>query len=162
MAKQRLKQEPFDLSDEQADAILSLRLTRLTAMEDSKLREESKELAASIARLSSVMSTDEEVYAIIVAETKVLQNKYGIPRRAVIWKEESSFSEQDLTANARSVIVMTHSGYVKRLPIDEFEAQSRGSKGKAGTKLSADDDSVANFFSCNDHDSLLFVTNKGN
>lgn len=160
-AKASLQSAPYNLSEEQADAILALRLTRLTAMEDTKLKAEESELKASIASLDKVMSDDAEVFRIMVNETLALKATYGIPRRAIIWNEEAALSDQDLVANDRSMIMMTDSGYIKRLPIEEFEAQSRGSKGKAGAKLSAEDDAVSHFFSCNDHDSLLFVTNKG-
>ena len=160
-AKQSLLQDPYNLSDAQADAILALRLTRLTGMEESKLKAEGDDLSKNINELETSLQEDSEVYKIMVRETIELRDKYGVPRKSVIWKEEAELSDQDLLANGRSVIMMTESGYIKRLPIEEFEAQSRGTKGKAGAKLSAEGDAVSHFLSINDHDSVLFVTDKG-
>lgn len=152
----------FNLTAVQADAILSLRLSRLTSLEIGKLETEHKELIQQIDNLKSIMLNDALVYDIIVAETQEIKEKHAIPRRSIIWNdnETTEFSVEDLLANDRSVIMVTASGYVKRLPILEFEAQSRGGKGKAGTKLSTDDDQVVHFFSCNDHDMILFITDK--
>ena len=152
----------FNLTTVQADAILNLRLNRLTSLEIGKLESEHKELTQQIAQLKSIMMNDALVYDIIVTETQELQAKHAIPRRSIIWNDSESteFSVEDLLANDRSVIMVTTSGYVKRLPILEFEAQSRGGKGKAGTKLATQDDQVAHFFSCNDHDMILFITDK--
>ena len=152
---------PFDLSEDQAEAVLALRLTRLTALEEDKLKIEANDLRTKITELSNVMTNDSAVNRIMIDETKELQSLYGVPRKSMIWKEEAALTDQDLLPNDRSVIMMTASGYVKRVPILEFEAQSRGGRGKAGAKLSADDDAVSLFFSCNDHDTLMFISNGG-
>jgi DNA gyrase subunit A len=107
------------------------------------------------------LESDNEVFNVLLEETAALKSKHGRPRKSKICDDESILSDEDLLANEKSVIIVTRSGYVKRLPIEEFEAQSRGTKGKAGAKLSTEEDSVAHFFSCNDHDSVLFVTAKG-
>jgi DNA gyrase subunit A len=151
----------FGLSNEQADAILNMQLRRLTALEEDKLREENKDLLRQMKLLSGVMEDDKMVFDIMRQETLELKAKHAQPRRSVLWNEEGSLSEEDLVANDRSVIVITRSGYIKRVSIEEFETQARGTKGKAGARLSADDDSVSQFFSCNDHDVILFITDKG-
>ena len=160
-AKKVLMSEEYALSTEQADSILGLRLSRLTAMEENKLKNEHQELITQIAELDGVMQDSKKVYSILVEETLEIKKKHGSPRKTEILGEEGQLNDEDLLANDRSVIIITHSGYIKRIPIEEFEAQSRGTKGKAGTRLSADNDGIAQFFSCNDHDAMLFVTDKG-
>lgn len=161
--KSLLMGEKYGLSNEQADAILNMQLRRLTAMEEDKLREENRDLLRQIRLLTGVMEDDAQVFQIMRQETLELKEKHAQPRRSIVCTdEEGSLSDEDLLANDRSVIVMTRSGYIKRVPILEFETQSRGTKGKAGARLSAiDDDGVSHFFSCNDHDVILFVTDKG-
>lgn len=151
----------FGLSEEQVEAILGLRLGRLTSMEESKLKEEHNLLTAQIDSLTKVMNDDSLVFEIMKNETMELKEKYGVPRKSSIWGAEAPLSDMDLLANERSVIIITQSGYIKRLPVEEFQAQSRGGRGKSGTKLSTEDDSVSQFFTCNDHDALLFVTERG-
>lgn len=160
-AKLALRSSPFNLSEDQADAVLGLRLTRLTALEEDKLTAEVSELKSKISELSDVMTNDSTVYKIMVNETRELQRLHGVPRKSLIWKDEAALTDQDLLPNDRSVIMMTSSGYVKRVPILEFESQLRGGRGKAGAKLSAVDDAVSHFFSCNDHDTLMFISNGG-
>eukprot|EP01038_Epipyxis_sp_PR26KG_P009141 gene9141-12327_t len=153
-AKEALMSKPYLFTSEQAESILSLTLRRLTAMEESKLSNEHEELVQQIASLKVAMEDDKK-------ETLALKDKHGVPRKSIIFGEEAELSTQDLLANDRSVIIMTHSGYIKRLPIEEFEAQSRGGKGKAGARLSDGQDSVSQFFTCNDHDSVLFISERG-
>jgi len=130
-------------------------------MEESKLRIEHEELSQQIAILNSLMNDDSEVYKVMKHETTVLKTQHGIPRRTVLLDEQAELNDKDLLANDRSVIIVTGSGYIKRLPIIEFEAQSRGGKGKAGARLSGGEDSVAQCFTCNDHDTLIFITDNG-
>ena len=159
--KSILTSASFDLSVEQADAILNMQLRRLTALEEDKLKEENADLTMQINTLGNIMEDDKKVFDIMRTETLALKEKHATPRRSIVWDEEGSLSDEDLLANDRSVIMMTRSGYIKRVPIEEFETQARGTKGKAGARLSADDDSVSQFFSCNDHDVILFITDKG-
>lgn len=159
--KAMLTSSKYGLSTIQADAILNMQLRRLTALEEDKLKEENVDLLRQIKLLSGVMEEDAKVFSIMRDETLELKAKHAQPRRSILWEEEGSLSDEDLLANDRSVIVMTRSGYIKRVPIEEFETQSRGTRGKAGARLSADDDSVSQFFSCNDHDVILFITDKG-
>jgi DNA gyrase subunit A len=160
-AKAVLMGDKYGFSTEQADSVLALRLSRLTAMEEGKLKEEHEQLTRDIAVLDDLMNKDGRVYDVIRAETEEIRTKHGKPRLSELLGEEGNLTDQDLLANDRSVIIITRSGYIKRLPIEEFESQSRGTKGKAGAKLSTEDDGIAQFFSCNDHDSVLFVTDKG-
>ena len=139
---------------------MSLTLRRLTALEETKLQEENKDLLKQIKALEVLMKEDEEVYSTIISESLALKAKHAKPRASEIVEEEKEISEQDLLANDRSVIIFTGSGYIKRVSIEEFESQSRGGKGKIGARLSTDDDSVSHIISCQDHDSVLFVTDK--
>lgn len=160
-AREALTGPTYKFSAEQAESILGLRLSRLTAMEESKLKEEHETLTKDIAELEELMADDGKVNAIIRRETMEIKEKHGKPRLSELLGEEGNLTDQDLLANDRSVIIITRSGYIKRLPIEEFESQSRGTKGKAGAKLSTEDDGISQFFSCNDHDSVMFVTDKG-
>lgn len=160
-ARAGLMSSKYNLTEVQAEAILGLRLGRLTSMEVKKLKEEHKDLTQQIKQLKAIMEDDAQVRDIIISETLEIKAKHAVPRRSIIWTDEGPLSDEDLLANDRSVIILTASGYVKRLPIEEFEAQSRGGKGKAGTKLATEDDKVQQFFSCNDHDGIMFITDKG-
>lgn len=160
-AREVLTGDSYKFSAEQAESILGLRLSRLTAMEEGKLKDEHEALTKDIAGLEELMAQDSKVNEIIRRETKEIKDKHGKPRQSELLGEEGNLTDQDLLANDRSVIIITRSGYIKRLPIEEFESQSRGTKGKAGAKLSTEDDGISQFFSCNDHDSVLFVTDKG-
>jgi DNA gyrase subunit A len=160
-AKAILSSDEYGLSDEQIEAILALRLGRLTSMEENKLKKEHDDLEGQITTLSGVMSDETKVYKIMKSETKQLKKAHAVPRRTLLLDEEGELSDQDLLANDRSIIILTKSGYIKRIPIEEFEAQSRGGKGKASTRLADDSDSIQHFFTCNDHDSVLLVTGQG-
>lgn len=151
----------FDLSGDQIDAILGLTLGRLTGLEKDKLQKEHETLTTNIESNRQIMNDDKLVFDIIRKETSELKNNHATPRKSEIIAAEAELSDQDLLANERSVIIVTNSGYIKRMSLKEFEAQSRGGKGKAGTKLADGDDTVVHFFACNDHDSLLFITDKG-
>ncbi|CAN0050365.1 unnamed protein product, partial [Ectocarpus sp. 12 AP-2014] len=161
MARDGLMAEPYGLSQEQADAILALRLGRLTSMEEGKLKAEAKDLKATMERLESVMNEDSKVMDIIVEELTEAKNKHAVPRRTMIKPDEGELHEEDLLANDNSVVVVTAAGYIKRMPLEEFTAQNRGTRGKAGAKMSSDHDVVQHFFTCQDHDTILFVSDKG-
>jgi DNA gyrase subunit A len=120
-----------------------------------------------VLRLQDILHDDAKIFDIIRKETEELKAKFAIPRRSIIIDDAPVLSKENLIPNARSVIVVTSSGYIKRMPLSEFESQRRGTRGKRGTSLanhysgSDDFDAVSNLFSCNDHDSVIFVTNKG-
>ena len=153
--------EKYALTNVQADAVAALRLGRLTSMEIQGLEKEHEDLLKDIEKRKGIMQNDQEVNKIMIKETEELKKKHGKPRQSQILEENADLSAEDLLANDKSFILVTRAGYIKRLPAEEFEAQSRGGKGKAGTKLSTDEDAVAHFFACNDHDSILFVTDRG-
>jgi len=152
--------ERFGLSDIQADAILQMQLRRLTALEADKIRLEHEDLLAKITDYKDILARKERVLALITEELGVLRSRYDSPRRTEILDVEGGLEDIDLIANERSVVLLTETGYLKRMPVSEFEATSRGTRGKAGTR-SQGEEAVRLFISCNDHDSLLLFSDRG-
>ncbi|HBU26154.1 MULTISPECIES: DNA gyrase subunit A [Synechococcus] len=148
------------LTDIQADAILQMQLRRLTALEADKIRLEHEDLLAKIANYKNILENRERVLEIIETELKQLKEKHSTPRRTEILDLEGGLEDIDLIANERSVVLLTENGYLKRMPVSEFESTSRGTRGKAGTK-SQGEEAVCLFISCNDHDSLLLFSDRG-
>ena len=152
--------DQFGLSDIQADAILQMQLRRLTALEADKIRLEHEDLLAKITDYKDILARKERVLALITEELGVLRSRYDSPRRTEILDVEGGLEDIDLIANERSVVLLTENGYLKRMPVSEFEATSRGTRGKAGTR-SQGEEAVRLFISCNDHDSLLLFSDRG-
>jgi DNA gyrase subunit A len=152
--------EQFGLSEIQADAILQMQLRRLTALEADKIRLEHEDLLAKITDYKDILARKERVLALITEELGVLRSRYDSPRRTEILDVEGGLEDIDLIANERSVVLLTENGYLKRMPVSEFEATSRGTRGKAGTR-SQGEEAVRLFISCNDHDSLLLFSDRG-
>jgi DNA gyrase subunit A len=152
--------ERFGLSDTQADAILQMQLRRLTALEADKIRLEHEDLLAKITDYQDILARKERVLGLITDELGVLRSRYDSPRRTEILDLEGGLEDIDLIANERSVVLLTENGYLKRMPVSEFEATSRGTRGKAGTK-SQGEEAVRLFISCNDHDNLLLFSDRG-
>jgi DNA gyrase subunit A len=164
----QLLQEVIGTSDEQTDAILKLQLGQLTRLNKGKLEAEQAELEQSREQLSGLLQVDNKVYDVIKEEHQELMNKFGSERRSRIeLEDDGEMTEMDLIKNSRSVIVVTRGGYIKRMPLKTFESQGRGTRGKRGTNsdTSGGGDSaeseIAHCFTCNDHDTLLMVTQKG-
>lgn len=155
--------ELLGLSRDQADSVLRLQLGQLTRLNKGKLETEKQDLLASQKQLQELLTVDDAVLARMNDEFDGLQTKFGIERRTAIeTEEEGSLSDLDLIKNARSVIVVTQGSYIKRMPLKTFESQKRGTRGKRGTSdASQGDNEVAHAFTCNDHDTLLMVTEKG-
>ena len=153
-------QERHGLSEVQADAILQMQLRRLTALEADKIRLEHEDLVTKIADYKDILGRRERVLGIIQDELHALRTRYDSPRRTEILDLEGGLEDIDLIANERSVVLLTETGYLKRMPVSEFEATSRGTRGKAGTK-SQGEEGVKLFISCNDHDSLLLFSDRG-
>ncbi len=153
-------QERHGLSEVQADAILQMQLRRLTALEADKIRLEHQDLVTKIADYKDILGRRERVLGIIQDELHALRARYDSPRRTEILDLEGGLEDIDLIANERSVVLLTETGYLKRMPVSEFEATSRGTRGKAGTK-SQGEEGVKLFISCNDHDSLLLFSDRG-
>ncbi|MEY4759696.1 MAG: gyrase subunit, partial [Cyanobacteriota bacterium] len=158
-ARQQL-QERHGLSEIQADAILQMQLRRLTALEADKIRLEHEDLVAKIADYKDILANRERVLTIITEELGVIRSRYLSPRRTEILDLEGGLEDIDLIANERSVVLLTENGYLKRMPVSEFEATSRGTRGKAGTKTQGEE-AVRLFISCNDHDNLLLFSDRG-
>jgi DNA gyrase subunit A len=158
-ARQEL-QDQFGLSEIQADAILQMQLRRLTALEADKIRLEHEDLLAKITDYKDILARKERVLALITEELQAIRTRYDSPRRTEILDLEGGLEDIDLIANERSVVLLTENGYLKRMPVSEFEATSRGTRGKAGTK-SQGEEAVKLFISCNDHDSLLLFSDRG-
>jgi DNA gyrase subunit A len=150
----------YGLSEAQADAILQMQLRRLTALEADKIRSEHEELQAIIANLQDILARRERILEIIQTEVTQLKQKHATPRRTVISPLEGEIDERDLIANEKALILLTEQGYIKRMPVSTFEAQSRATRGKAGAKIK-EDDNVEHFLTCCDHDSILFFSQRG-
>ncbi|MFM7515275.1 MAG: DNA gyrase subunit A, partial [Cyanobium sp.] len=158
-ARQQLM-ERFSLSDLQADAILQMQLRRLTALEADKIRLEHEDLLARIADYKDILARRERVLELIETELRQLRDRYNTPRRTEILDVEGGLDDIDLIANERSVVLLTETGYLKRMAVSDFEATSRGTRGKAGTR-SQGEEAVKLFISCNDHDNLLLFSDRG-
>ncbi|MEM9539895.1 MAG: DNA topoisomerase (ATP-hydrolyzing) subunit A [Cyanobacteria bacterium P01_E01_bin.42] len=158
-AKQQLV-ESFGLSEVQADAILQMQLRRLTALEAEKIQAEHEELLATIADLEDILARRERIEAIIIEEATEIKNIHATPRRTEILSAEGELDETDLIANEPVVILLTEQGYIKRMPVDTFEAQNRATRGRAGAKIK-EDDAVEHFLTCCDHDMVLFFSDRG-
>lgn len=152
--------ERFSLSELQADAILQMQLRRLTALEADKIRLEHEDLLARIADYQDILARRERVLELIETELRQLRDRYNTPRRTEILDVEGGLDDIDLIANERSVVLLTETGYLKRMAVSDFEATSRGTRGKAGTR-SQGDEAVRLFISCNDHDTLLLFSDRG-
>jgi DNA gyrase subunit A len=152
--------ESFDLSEAQADAILQMQLRRLTALESEKIQQEHEDLQRQITDLRDILARRDRILDIIIEEVTKLKTTHATPRRTVIEQSEEEIADADLIANEKSIILLTEQGYIKRMPVNSFEAQSRATKGKAGTRMK-EDDAVEHFLTCHDHDSVLFFSNRG-
>ena len=158
-AKKQL-QEKHGLTDVQSDAILQMQLRRLTALEADKIRLEHEDLISKIADFKDILNRRERVLEIITNELSKLREKFATPRRTEILDLGGGLEDIDLIANERSVVLLTETGYLKRMPVSEFESTSRGTRGKAGTR-SQGEEAVKLFISCNDHDTLLLFSDRG-
>ncbi|NEP23604.1 MULTISPECIES: DNA gyrase subunit A [unclassified Moorena] len=150
----------FSLSEAQADAILQMQLRRLTALEAQKIQAEHEELQVRIADLRDILARRSRILEIIETEAQQLKQSFATPRRTQIQQVEGELDDTDLIANEKAVILLTEQGYIKRMPVDEFRAQARATRGKAAARIK-DDDEVEHFFTCCDHDSILFFSDRG-
>jgi DNA gyrase subunit A len=152
----------FGLSSAQSDAILSMQLRRLTALERGSLEAEGEKLRASSAELRELLGDRSKVLGLISDELGELKEKYGTPRRTQIGSAaEAELDEIDMVANAPCIIIRSFKGYMKRLPLDVFEAQQRGTRGKAGISNLHDDDAVVQIINCHTHDTILCLSDAG-
>jgi len=158
-AREKL-QNDHKLSSIQADAILQMQLRRLTALEADKIKGEHNELTRKINLYQQILNNKERIFEIILEELNKIDERFSSPRKTEILDLGGGLDDIDLIANDRSVVLLTEAGYLKRMPVNDFESTSRGSRGKAGTKTKEDDD-VKLFISCNDHDTLLLFSDRG-
>ncbi|MCI0596884.1 MAG: DNA gyrase subunit A, partial [candidate division Zixibacteria bacterium] len=159
-AKQGLIKK-FELSEVQAQAILDMRLQRLTGLERQKIEDEYVELLKTIATLKEILASKARRMAIIKEELLFLKTTYGDERRTEIKdEEESEFSIEDLIAEEDMVITITHSGYCKRLPVTSYRKQQRGGRGAIGIETK-EEDFVEHLFIASTHEYILFFTSAG-
>jgi DNA gyrase subunit A len=150
----------FALSELQAQAILDMRLQRLTNLERDKILEEHREVVALIARLRAILADEREVTKIIVDELREMKKIYGDARRTEIVEEVGDISIEDMIADEDMAVTISHEGYIKRNPVSLYRAQRRGGKGKIGT-TTRDEDCVEHLFIASTHSYILFFTTVG-
>ena len=160
IAKNQLM-ENYGLSDRQAQAILDMRLVRLTGLEREKIESEYKKLMASIADYKDILAHQERINQIIYDELLEIQKKFGDKRRTELQVGDiTNIEDEDLIEEESIIVTLTHNGYIKRLPVDEFKSQHRGGRGVKGMGVHKDD-FIEQLISSDTHDLLLFFTNSG-
>ncbi|MGC4378756.1 DNA gyrase subunit A [Fictibacillus sp. Mic-4] len=152
--------ENFSLTYEQAQAILEMRLQRLTGLERDKIENEYNELVKLIAELKAILADEEKVLEIIRTELIEIKERYSDERRTTITVGFNAIEDEDLIPRSNVVITLTNKGYIKRLPISTYRSQRRGGRGIQGMGTN-EDDFVEHLFTTNSHNTLLFFTNKG-
>lgn len=150
----------FSLSEIQANAILDMKLNRLTGLEREKIDNELKEILAEIERLDAILKSETLIEQIIKDELIEIKNKFNCPRITEIVDDYDDIEIEDLIPNENMVVTITHRGYIKRVPSKTYEKQKRGGKGKVAI-TTYDDDFIEQFFTSDAHDTLMFVTNHG-
>ena len=150
----------FELSEKQSVAILEMRLQRLTALEVEKIQEELAELEKLITDLRDILANPQRVVEIIKTELIEIKNKYNEPRRSEITYDYSDIDIEDLIEVEDVILSITHNGYIKRMPVDEYKAQRRGGVGVSAHKTK-EEDFVENVMTTSTHDNILFFSNKG-
>jgi DNA gyrase subunit A len=152
--------EKFILSEIQANAILDMKLSRLTSLEVEKLEKEYAELMEKIAYLESILKSEEKLEGIIKDEFIEIREKYNTPRLTEIVDDYDEIDNEDLIPKEEVVVTITHRGYVKRVPLKTYERQNRGGKGKTAL-TTYEDDFIESFYVCNSHDTLMIITDRG-
>jgi DNA gyrase subunit A len=150
----------FGFSEKQSDAILNMRLAKLTGLEIEKLDAELKEVRATIKELKGILASKPKRMAILKEEMDEIAGTFGDDRRTEIVADQGEFTVEDLIAEEDMVITISHSGYIKRIPITTYKRQRRGGRGLTGADLKADD-WVEHLFIASTHDYLMFFSNKG-
>jgi len=150
----------FSFTEAQAQAILDMRLHRLTGMERKKILEELKAVQAEIKRLKELLESEEKIWQTVKEELLEIKEKYGDERRTEIIDKTEEIKLEDLIAEEEMVVTISHLGYIKRNPLSLYRAQRRGGKGKTGM-TTREEDFVENLFVANTHDRILFFTDRG-
>ncbi|MDR3372981.1 MAG: DNA gyrase subunit A [Ancalomicrobiaceae bacterium] len=150
----------YKLSDEQAKAILELRLSRLTALGREEIAEELEKLAREIADYLEILRSRERILTIIKTELAEVKAEFATPRRTEILDVEGDMEDEDLIQREDMVVTVTHAGWIKRVPLSTYRAQRRGGKGRSGMGMK-DEDFVTRLFVANTHSPILFFSSKG-
>jgi len=150
----------FELTTRQAKAVLEIKLQQLTKLEDSKLKEEEKELKATIEYLRKLLGSEQEILSVVKKEVQELKKKYGDDRRTQVLRKIAELSEKDLIEKKDVVVMLTNAGYVKRVDVKTYREQRRGGSGVTGADLK-DEDFVRMMVTCSTHDYLLLFTTRG-
>jgi DNA gyrase subunit A len=152
--------ERFELSHIQATAILDLRLSQLTALEADAIKQEHADVTERIAELRAILGDESRVLAVIKEELGEIRERFGDERRSEITHSEDEIDIEDLIADQQMVIAITHTGYIKSLPLATYRQQQRGGRGVTGMEMK-DGDFIEHLFVCSSHDYLLFFSNRG-
>ncbi len=159
LAKENLVTE-FEFSEIQAASIVAMRLGRLTGLEIEKIENELAELLKQIEFLESILKSEDVLHGIIRDEFDEIIETYPVKRLTDVEDDYDDIDIEDLIPNEPMVVTITHRGYIKRVPLSNYEKQRRGGKGKTAV-TTYEDDFIENFFTCNTHDTLLFITDRG-
>lgn len=150
----------YKLSADQSQAILEMRLSRLTSLEINKVKSEFDELTKLIADLKSILASEQKIYAIIKKELQELKDKYGDERKTEVLEGEEELDDEALIKEEDVVVTVSHHGYIKRIPAETYKAQRRGGKGIIASELK-EEDFIEHLFVTNTHAYMLFFTDKG-
>ncbi|RJR25492.1 DNA gyrase subunit A [Candidatus Microgenomates bacterium] len=151
----------FKLTELQATAILDMQLRRLAALERQKIEDEYKKVKETIDYLTDLLAHPQKILEVIKTELEEIKSKYGDERRTKIYKKKAEeFSEEDLIPNEETIIIVTSTGYIKRVPRGTYKTQKRGGKGVVGMKTKEEDE-ISHLLTAETHDFILFFTNKG-
>jgi DNA gyrase subunit A len=150
----------YKLSQKQAQAILEMKLQRLTALEQDKIKNEHKQLVERIKELEKILADEKEILEIIRKEVMEIKRKYGDERKTKILERVAEIKEIDLVKKEEVAVMITSKGYIKRMQLRTYNEQHRGGKGISGTELTTGD-FVQTVFMCNTHDQILFLTERG-
>ncbi len=153
--------EKYSLSKIQAQAILDMRLQRLTGLERDKIIDDYKKIMAEIERLESILADENKVRDIIKSEFSEILENYGDERKTEIIPQEDEIVLEDMIKNEEVIVTTTHKGYVKRMALDTYKAQKRGGKGVKGSGSDANEDFFTNIFTAETHDTIMFFTDQG-
>jgi DNA gyrase subunit A len=150
----------FGMTERQAKAVLEIRLQQLTHLEAERLKDEETKLKESISELEKILSSEKEILKVIKKEVTEVKNKFGDDRRTKVIRDVEEITEKDLIEKKDVVVMITNSGYIKRVDVKAYKEQRRGGVGVTGTDLK-DEDFVTSLITCSTHDYLLFFTSRG-
>jgi len=153
-------QKKFKLSERQAEAILNMRLAKLTGLEIEKLEEELTEVRATIKALKSLLGSKAERMALLKSELEDVSKRFGDPRRTEITSDEGEFTIEDLIAEEEMVVTISHTGYIKRTSVSSYKKQRRGGRGNNAANM-REEDFVEHLFIASTHDYVLVFTDDG-